>query len=336
MPLANRLHLCKIECDRTRQGYARKRTLKPAGHFFVGTMPRPFDKPSLSYTDQVNLLQQRGMIIEDTATAIFYLQHINYYRLSAYWLPFEADHVTHEFKRGTTFEAVLQLYIFDRELRLLVLDAIERIEVSIRAQWAHQMAQHHGPHAHLNKDLAADLTHWEQNIEGVKKEVERSDEIFIHHLRQTYSEPLPPIWAVCEVMSLGLLSKWYYNLRPMPTRRAIADVYSLDQKVLSSWLHHLSIVRNVCAHHSRLWDREITFAPKVPKNKPSILSGEFVNSRKIYNSLVILLYWMDVIAPHHHWRKHLKELIAKHLVSFNSMGFPSDWASRRIWQEMKA
>jgi len=97
---------------------------------------KPYTKKALPFADQVALLRERGMEIRDEAEAAFYLSHINYYRLTAYWLPFEEDHATHQFRAGTTFDEVLKLYIFDRELRLLVMDALERIEVSVRTQWA--------------------------------------------------------------------------------------------------------------------------------------------------------------------------------------------------------
>lgn len=222
------------------------------------------------------------MRIDDPASAEFYLQHLNYYRLSAYWLPFEATHNPHEFRPGTRFDDVLNLYVFDRNLRLLVLDAIERIEVSVRGQWAYQLAHHHGPHAHLDISLAARPYLWEINIAKLRQEVERSDEVFIKHLQNNYSEPLPPVWAVCEVMSLGLLSRWYGNLKPMQTRRAIASTYGLDEKVLGSWLHHLAMVRNTCAHHSRLWNREFTITPLLPRSKPASLTPQFhIGSRKL-------------------------------------------------------
>jgi abortive infection bacteriophage resistance protein len=299
-------------------------------------MLRPFPKPATTFVQQVTLLQQRGMLIADTAAAEFYLQHLNYYRLGAYWLPFEADHAAHRFKPGTRFEDVLNLYIFDRELRLLVLDAIERIEVSVRTQWAYQLAHRHGTHAHLDSGLAIKRHLWQSNLDKLTDEVNRSEETFIRHLRATYSEPLPPVWAVCEVMSLGLLSRWYNILRPMPTRRAIASVYGVDQGVLQSWLHHLSLVRNICAHHSRLWNREFSIIPMDSRNKPACLAGEFVaGSRKLYNTLVILLHFMDTIAPHHHWRARLKNLLANHAVPVRSMDFPQDWQRRAIWQEVR-
>lgn len=297
-------------------------------------MKHPFTKAATTYAEQVALLQKRGMVIEDPAQVEFYLQHLNYYRLGAYWLPFEADHGSHCFQPGTRFADVLNLYVFDRELRLLVLDAIERIEVSVRSQWAYQMAHQYGPHSHLNRALAHKAWHWQSNLEKLTKEVERSDETFIQHLTQTYSEALPPVWAVCEVMSLGVLSRWYGNLKPMPIRREIANVYGIDQRVMESWLHHLTYIRNTCAHHSRLWNRDFTITPELPKSKPAHLVGEFISgSRKLYNTLVILLHFMDIIAPKHHWRKRLIGLIAEHAAPASAMGFPKDWQQRAIWKD---
>lgn len=294
---------------------------------------RPYNKPATTYAQQVTKLQSRGVSIADENAAKFYLQHINYYRLGGYWLPFEDNHGTHNFCAGTTFEAVLRLYTFDRELRLLLLDAIERIEVSARAQWAYRMGHLHGPHSHLNQALAYNPRHWVKHKDDLEKEVGRSDEIFIHHLMATYSENLPPIWAVCEVMSLGLLSRWYNNIKPMNTRNVIAGVYSLDESTFASWLHHLSVVRNVCAHHSKLWNREFTILPQRPRTKPAALVPEFISgSNKIYNTLVITLYLMDQISPGHHWRARLKDLLRNHNEWLNDMGFPTGWETRTIWQ----
>ncbi|MDZ7752319.1 MAG: Abi family protein [Gammaproteobacteria bacterium] len=296
-------------------------------------MTRRFRKPPLSYRQQLELLIERGLIVDDPAEAQFYLQHLNYYRLGAYWLPFEADHGTHQFRPGTRFSEILNLYVFDRELRLLVMDAIERVEVSIRSHWAYQLARLHNPHAHLDPALARRRDRWQQNLASLTDEVNRSDEVFIEHFRTTYQEALPPVWAVCEVMSLGQLSRWYANLRPKATRRAIADVYHTDEGLLQSWLHHLSHVRNVCAHHSRLWNREFTITPKPPRTKPSGLDTQWAHgSRKLYNSLVVLLHCMDIVSPGHHWCTRLRELVAHHGIDTAAMDFPSDWQAWSIWR----
>jgi abortive infection bacteriophage resistance protein len=297
-------------------------------------MKRPFQKPATTYAEQLTQLQARGLVISDMAAAAHHLQHLNYYRLGAYWLPFEADHATHQFRPGVCFEEVINLYIFDRELRLLIIDAIERFEVSARAQWAYQMAHLHGPHSHLDSALARKPHHWQSNLDSLVKEVHRSDEAFITHLTQTYAEALPPVWAVCEVMSLGLLSRWYGNLKSSATRRAISKVYALDESVFESWLHHLTFIRNTCAHHSRLWNRDFTITAELPRSKPAHLAGAFVvGSRKLYNTLTMMLHLMDTIAPAHHWRQRVKALMAQHRVNVSAMGFPPGWGDASIWQE---
>lgn len=300
-------------------------------------MTRPYTKSATSWAKQVFLLQQRGMVIANPTEAEFYLQHLNYYRLSAYWLPFESDHDNHRFHSGTSFEAVLNLYIFDRQLRLHVLDAIERVEVSIRSAWTYHLAHHSGPHAHLDAQLAFNLKNWQKNLDKLTDEISRSDETFIKHYRQNYNETLPPIWASCEVMILGLLSRWYDNLKPMQVRQAIAKTYFVDESVLASWLRHLSLVRNTCAHHSRLWNREFTITPKAPGKKPWGLATQWAHgSRKLYNSLVILLHCMDIVAPGHHWRAGLKKLIQHHAITSSAMDFPANWQELAIWQVVAA
>ena len=293
----------------------------------------PFNKPATTYVGQIALLRQRGLIVDDDAQAAFYLSHLNYYRLCAYWLPFEATHAPHCFKPDTHFSDVLNLYVFDRELRLLMLDAIERIEVSARAQWSYCLAHHYGTHGYLDSKLALSQKRWQENKDDLLKEVNRSDEIFIKHFVNNHADEFPPVWAACEVMSLGLLSRWYFNLSPKRTRAWIAKAYGADEDVLASWLHHLSIVRNLCAHHSRLWNREFAFLPKKPIRKPQRIAQEFITTRKLYNSFIIVLHFMDVIAPHHHWRTRLKQLLAGHSEFLPLMDFPADWQARAIWQE---
>jgi abortive infection bacteriophage resistance protein len=295
-------------------------------------MPGSFSKPPKTLDEQVSLLESRGMLIPDREQAKFYLQHINYYRLRAYWIFFESDVVDHRFILNTEFQSVLDLYIFDREFRLLILDAIERIEVSIRSQWAYHLAHLHSAYAHLDQDLF-DHRFWSKNKTDLVKEVSRSQEVFIQHFQQNYTQELPPIWVVCEVMSFGLLSRWFKTIRPVSTKSKIAATYGLRANFLESWLHHLAMIRNLCAHHSRLWNRDFTILPKLVTSRSQPLANEFVRgSRKIYNTLVILLYLMDQISPNHQWRKRMLALLHECPVSPIAMDFPVDWHDRKIWE----
>lgn len=296
-----------------------------------------FTKPARTLDDQVELLRSRGLHIPDQERARHYLAHINYYRLTGYWLPFEADHSSHQFNGQASFDDVLNLYIFDREFRLLLLDAIERIEVSLRAQWAYHMAQRHGPHSYLDAGHATDLTLHARHLSKLLDEVSRSDEIFIQHYHRTYRHPAsPPVWAVSEIMSLGALSRWITHMLPSD-RAAIARTYGLDQRVLKGFVRHLAYVRNLCAHHSRLWNRRFTITMQVPRSKPVELVSSFNPSRtrQVYNTLVMLAGLMDIVSPGHLWKVRLNELLSGHHIDVRAMGFPDDWQQRPVWVELQ-
>jgi len=293
-----------------------------------------YAKPPLPIDEQIELLIHRGMEIQDRDEAEHYLAHLNYYRLAAYWLPFEQHHHTHQFKPGARFDQVLDLYIFDRELRLLMLDAVERVEVSLRARLASHLTCKYGAHAHLKSELFFNHRTYSHLIGKLHDEVHRSGEEFIRHLTGKYDEALPPLWASVEVMSFGQLSQWYNNLQSRADRKAIADNYDIDEKHLRSFFHHLSIVRNICAHHARLWNREFTFTYKLPGTKPEALleSLNRTSPRRLYNTLGMLVWLMDVTCPGHHWKVRLLELIKRHNIDARAMGAPAGFESLPIWQ----
>jgi len=299
-----------------------------------------FNKTAKSFEEQLDLLIARGMQVEDRNKTLSYLSHINYYRLAAYWLPFESSRNPHKFREGTKFEVVFNYYLFDRELRIHLLDAIERIEISFRTQWAYQMSHQFGPHGYLanNRALRKDERRLRYDTNELKEHVKRSDEVFIQHYDNTYDEELPPVWVSCEVMSLGLLSRFYSNLRAYQVRQKIAAIYQFDEGFLEGFMEHLSYVRNVCAHHSRLWNRHLSKKMPLPRGKPSGLRDNiYIDSNnntehKIYNTLVLIQHLMLVICPESHWGNHLIDLIEKYSVDVNPMGFPENWQTLPIWQ----
>ena len=139
-------------------------------------------------------------------------------------------------------------------------------------------------------------------------------------------------------MTLGQLSKWYSNLRHGADRNAVAHRYDMDEVNLSSFLHHLSVIRNFCAHHSRLWNREFTFTFRLPSHRPpALVSGlNQQDPRRLYNTLTVLAWLLDVISPQHHWKQRLKTLLTQHDIDLQRMGFPADWQQRAIWKEVTA
>jgi abortive infection bacteriophage resistance protein len=296
-----------------------------------------YSKPALTVDDQIALLEGRGMAFGDRGRATFYLREINYYRLRGYWLRRETDRTGHQFPPGTAFEDVLADYVFDRELRLLVLDAIERIEVSVRTRWAHVLGMRHGPHAHLDSPLFRDRSQtWNhpEAVAGLIRTVEQSREVFMQHLRKTYDELLPPIWAVVEVMSLGQISRWADNLRHAANRNAVAEGYGLDEALLMSALHHLSVVRNICAHHARLWDRHVAIRFQLPRKHPAALIESLSpdEAASTYNTLVIVGWLVASVSPEQTWVARVADHVDSHGPARAVMGFPGDFRRRPVWQ----
>lgn len=203
-----------------------------------------FSKPAVAIADQIALLERRGMRVPDHTKATHYLSCISYYRLHAYWLPFECpapDVGDHKFKRYTDFDHVIELYNFDRRLRLLVMDAIERVEVSLRGNWAHQLAIKYGPHGYLDPNIYDRSDRYAKAFASLIDEIERSKDTFIRHYRNKYDDPKqPPIWMAAEIISLGQLSKWIGNLKLRSDRKNIAKYFGLDEKILLSSVHHLT------------------------------------------------------------------------------------------------
>nr|WP_240193372.1 Abi family protein [Desulfobulbus alkaliphilus] len=277
------------------------------------------------------------MIIPNRSRASRYLSHISYYRLRGYWIPLEqSGSADHTFQNGTTFDQVLDLYIFDRQFRLLVMEAIERFEVSLRAQYANQLGYRYGSHFFLETRYFADTITHNRLLTSLGEEIDRSREPFIDHYRQTYSQPyLPPIWASCEVMSFGQLSQWYQKLRKRGDRQFIAKSYGLDEKFLRSFLHHLTHVRNITAHHGRLWNRRFTITMALPKAPIQLAAMLHPGAdRYVGNTIIVLGYLLKLISPGTSWPWRMRRLI-EHLVGINpvAMGLANDWQTLPLWIE---
>jgi abortive infection bacteriophage resistance protein len=297
-----------------------------------------YTKPPLSFARQIALLESRGMTVADHERASRYLSHINYFRLRAYWLPFEnGKDSEHSFQPGTTFDSPLTLYIFDRKFRLLLLEAIERVEVSLRTHFAYTLAVKYGSHAYLDEAIFRRPKYYNQLMTSLAEEIGRSQETFVEHYRKTYDEPaLPPIWAICEVMSFGQLSKWYKILKFRQDRQAIATPYGIDEKALGSFMHHLTHVRNFIAHHCRLWNRKLTVTMTLPKSPDSLVEN-FNHSpeaeRRVYNTVAMLGYLLRLASPGTTWLKRMRQLIEEHSgLDIDAMGFPADWRDLPLWK----
>ena len=293
-----------------------------------------YAKPTLSIALQIQHLESRGLVISNHAAAEHFLSNISYYRFSAYLYPFRLL-PTDNYMSGTTFDLVLNHYLFDREFRLLVFDAIERIEVAFRTQLIYQPSLLHGPFWFLDGSNCIKADRWQSQLAKLKEEVERSGEVFINHFFNKYSDSIPPAWVSFEVASFGLLSRLYQNLKfSSPAKKGIAQHFGLTEpRVFQSWIRSLTYVRNLCAHHSRLWNRTLTETPKLIQNPPAFwISKPPATNDKVYYFLCCLVHMLRQVNPRSSFTGKLRNLFDKYpAIDCKTMGFPADWKDDPFW-----
>lgn len=281
-------------------------------------LPKTFD-------EQIKLIENRGLIINDKEKLKKYLINISYFHLSAYFKSFQCDD---KFKDGTTFDDVINLYEFDKKLRLLLLDVLERIEKSFKCSVIYNLAvNHNNSHWYLDHDLYCSQEDFDNFIEPLLKNIESSKEVGIRHYYRKYTEPkYPPSWVALEVLTFGECVKLCRQLKKAE-QNIFSRPFDIDKKFLISWMHGLSVVRNICAHHSRLWNKNIALELKLNHR----VYGEFFNSNastRLYNYLVVIQIMMCKINPTSSWLERLNNLISEHQPYLSSMGFPQDWEER--------
>jgi abortive infection bacteriophage resistance protein len=297
----------------------------------------PFAKEPLTLDEQIDLLIERGMTVQDTAKARTYLSNISYYRLSAYWYTFlELPQSDHQFRQGTEFQQVVETYVFDRKLRLLLFDEIEHIEISLKTRLIQEFCETRGKNWYEDAALYTKPQHHQKFLACVDDEISRTSEVFISHYRAKYDNGVrPPAWMVFQLVSFGQVSRLLKNLRACPELKAVADHYGVDAQVLASWMESLAFVRNTAAQHARLWNRRIPKAPVLPKNpKHAWLRavpgpGE---DRKLYVALAVTRYLLARFIPSTSFTVKLKNLLSEHPnIPTHYMGFTPGWEQEPLW-----
>lgn len=308
-----------------------------------------YAKPATSIDEQVARLLERGMVCRDEQLVKRWLTTVGYYRLSAYWLPYEvAPNGTQtrskQFAPGTEFETITDIYTFDRQLRLLVMEAVERIEIALRTSWTYHLAHASGPHAHMLAELFDSSDDHNQYLQKLKESIDRSKEVFITHYLDRYSDPsLPPLWAVTELMTFSELSKWIAFTTDRKIGSAIAkDVGLPTRETLSGAIQAISFVRNICAHHGRLWNRQLVKRiPNIKRFKADLsieVNGQQAQpDNRVYNILVLLARLVVHQSHDSTFPGRLMALVeSRARPQQEAMGFPQDWKQRPIWAPFRS
>lgn len=300
-----------------------------------------FTKPFLTYEQQADRLISLGMQ-GDRSKIISCLRNVSYFRLSGYWYPFRKQDPSNsrqklsEFYPTASIDLIWERYVFDRRLRLLLMDAIERIEVDARSRLTYFHAERHGPFGYADESSTLPSLSTEDRdrlLEGLRKQAESSKkEIFVAHFRDKYGSEHPdlPIWVACELMTFGHLFTFYRGCAP-EVQKELASQYNIQDAVCLSWLKTLNTIRNICAHHSRLWNRVHGLKPSIPSKDPLWTSPQIPNDR-VFCILTICRYLLSIIAPENDWTDRLKALLAEYpRIPRDGLGLIPGWESHPVW-----
>lgn len=309
--------------------------LKLVGRFFYN-MSIPYSKPPKRPKELVALLQERGLKIDGFPKAENYITNIGYFRLSAYFYPLlqipKSDHI---YKPESSFTQVLNLYRFDRKLRLLIFNEIEKIEVAIRSIMVNIASLHFNDAFWItNQSNFHNLTFFKSSLEDIDNELSKSKEDFILHFKNTYSDVYPPSWALAEILPLGNICRIYRNIKDQNLKKQISQKFGLQPPVFDSWIMTIAGLRNICCHHGRLWNRLLILQPVLPViiRYPWLRSQNSADKQKVYFRMCIIKYLLYSVSPNNTFKEKLKDLLEKYpMIDIKAMGFTLDWEKEPIW-----
>ena len=234
-----------------------------------------YSKKALTIPEQIEFLQTHGVIIEDIDFAQLILKNVSFFRFRLYLFPFQKKDGSDIYVSGTSFFQVWQYYCFDRKLRLCVMDAIERIEVAVKTQIVNHLALKYGVLSYCDSSIFAmplNVSRYSEFLSILDKTILRTNEEFVQEYCENYDKSNGlPIWMVLEIMTFGNMLTLFRLLKKQD-KEIIAKAFYSNAVIFESWLAHLNYIRNICAHHARLWNRQMAVNPLIPKKDFKVLS----------------------------------------------------------------
>lgn len=290
-----------------------------------------YNQPQISIPQQIQLLKSEGLAFRDEQRTTRLLNNISLFRMKSYLQPLRQSG-KRTFKPGTNFEDAYSLYKFDSELRKMICSELEKIEISIRTQLSLVMSDYAGIYWFADNTNFRDANRHAILLKGLREELKRSDDDAIINFQRNYSNEFPPSWMTSEISSFGTLSMMYRWLNAGHARRNVAHFYGVTDTVMESWLHSIVYVRNICAHHSRLWNRKLSINALVPRRTrlPFIVIPN--DPKRVYYILSIILYFLQTVNPQNTFATRFKTLLAKYpSVDVAAMGFSANWEQEQLW-----
>jgi len=306
-----------------------------------------YDKTPKTFKEQVLLLKERNLTIDNEERAERILTYISYNRLSDYWYPLLKEPKHEEiFKDGSKFNTAFRLYQFDSDFRKVTFQAIEQIEIAIGTQIIYHFSHKYSSGFWFeNKDAFKNYPFFLKLLSKLTFTSDETKQEFIVKYKKKYLQHVPPSWKSFELLTFNYLLSILKNVENYKDLIPISKSLGLNHKLLISWVESFVYVRNICAHHGRLWNIKLTISPtwiKSPR-KPWIdrweneekNEGTADKELKIYAIICSLIYCLKSVNPYNQYGKEIIELLKKYPeVDIKHMGFTENWKSQPLWQEI--
>lgn len=299
------------------------------------TTKASFDKSYKSPEESIEILKSRGLIVSDENKARHYLSHIGYYRLSAYMYPLLCmPKEQHIFKEGASFDKIMMLYRFDKKLRMLLFNEIEKIEVAIRSLIVNIGCS-------MSKDSFwitdfnnfANKTRFDKTVHLIDEELKHTKEEFISHFKETYSNQYPPAWMLMEILPFGVVTNIYANIKDNKIKKRISQSFGLQVAPFESWLTIVAVTRNSCGHHARIWNRVFSIRATMPNKMSRPWLKLKTDPLRVYFDMCIIKYFLDVVSPGNDMLDKMLSLFSDYPeIDLKALGFPAgDWQAEPLW-----
>lgn len=288
---------------------------------------KEYKNSALHVNELIKLIRAKNIIIRDLEKASFHLHTVSYHRLSPY---LESLIKNYHFFIEPTFETAWELYCFDRELRLLINDAIERIEVAFRTALSEMMSLKYSPYWFLDTNIFKDSKRHNGLIIQINSACQDKHNSYIQEYYRNYNNPkYPPSWILFECLSFGACISAFSNIKKIKDRKDICNLFKEHPTTMQSWLYAMRYMRNLCAHHARVWNRWFVVSPALS----FMLGDHFDKQNKCYAHLIVLNKLLSIISPTTEWKNKLKSLFEKYnTFPFYEMGFSKTWQNDRFWK----
>jgi abortive infection bacteriophage resistance protein len=249
-----------------------------------------------------------------------FLNDVSYFRLiKAYSLGLKSENG--DYNQGVTFEQIVELYLFNANFCQQLFPFIERIEINLRTRIANYFAVKYGAFGYLEKKNFPNEDYHKTFKENINQEIKRNKRSpFIKNFSDNYDGNIP-FYAFSEIISFGMLSKFYKNLAVVD-KKEIAKSYRINFKFLESWMECIAYVRNLCAHYGRLYNKKLTKKPKLYEE----YHKQGIRNDRIFGILCCI---KELVSNDNHWNEFIEQVDSflckyPHADKF-TMGFPDDW-----------